>query len=274
MVDKVKALLDNPIFLKDFKIRERKESRKKVRIPGYLGYLAVLTLPLLIVGAIFLASNSSATTYWWDEFIKITMVITIFLQLFYFIFKSITFSFPLFSSEKERRTYGGLISSMLTAKEILMGKFLVAFYPLFLELTGFFPLFIGLGLLFKLKITQIFAVYIINLIVILFFTLLGLYCSLTSASSSKSHSRAAFIAGFLVVGTLLIDAIIATLFSDFIPFTVFLNPGAAFASVLFTDSTSPTWFHLLGIICPAILLLGSIELWNIMKFEAARLPER
>ena len=274
MVERIKNLLDNPIFLKDYRIRERKESRKKIRIPGYLGYLAVLTLPLLIVGAIFLASNNTGTTYWWDEFIKITMVITIFLQLFYFIFKSITFSFPLFSNEKERRTYGGLISSMLTAKEILLGKFMVAFYPLFLEITGFLPLFIGLGLLFKMTIGKIMAVYIINVIVILFFTLLGLYCSLTSGSSSKSHSRAAFIAGFLVVGTLLIDAIIATLFSDFIPFTIFLNPGAAFASILFSEETSPTWFHLIGIICPAILLLASFELWNILKYETARLPER
>jgi len=276
MICKVKELLENPIFLKDFKIRKRKEDRKKIRIPGYMGYLAVLTLPLVVIGTIFIVSSGTATHDWWRQFSQITMAITIFLQLFYFIFKSISNSFSLFSSEKELRTYGGLISSMLSPADILHGKFMVAFYPLFLEITGFFPLFMGIGLLFKLSIGKIFAIYIINVIVIFFFTLLGLYCSMTSNSSSKSHSRAAFIAGFLLVGTLIIDSIIAALFSGFIPFTIFLNPGAAFASVLFSDQSSynPTWFNLIGLICPLILLVLSIQLWHILKYETRRLPER
>lgn len=278
MLESIKKYLDNPIFLKDYNIRKRKDTRKKLRIPGYVGYLAVLTLPLITIGMIFMITKEGGPEQWsayvWDEFIKVSMVLTVYLQLFYFIFKGISYSFPLFSMEKEQRTYGGLISSMLTPGEILKGKFLVAFYPLFLELTGFLPLFIGLGLLFKLNFLQIFSVYFITLITMVFFILLGLYCSMTSRSSAKSHSRTAFIAGFLLVGTLLIDGVIASLAHDFIPFTIFLNPGAACASVLFTESHSPTWFSLMWVICPALLMLISFELWRIMNFEANRLPER
>jgi len=278
MIGQIKNLLENPIFLKDFNIRKRKENRKKIRIPGYLGYLAVLTVPMIIIGMFYIITNSGDPQKWdghlWDEYLKTAMVITVFLQLIYFVFKSITYSFPLFSQEREQRTYGGLISSMMSPKDILRGKFMVAFYPLFLEVTGFLPLFVGIGLLFKMTIAQIGAIYIISVIVILFFTLLGLYCSLTSASSAKAHSRAAFIAGFLVLGTLLIDGLIATLAHDFIPFTVFLNPGAAFASVLFSSSYSPAWFTLLALICPILLLLVSFALWQIMAFEASRLPEK
>lgn len=278
MFIKIKELLENPIFIKDYKIRKRRESRKKIRIPSYVGYLAVLTLPIIIIGMIFYLFKGGKNALWdenqWNQLSQSVITLTIFLQLFYFIFKSISNSFPLFSMEKELRTYNSLISSMLTSEDILKGKFLVAFYPLFLEITGLFPLFAILGLLFKLKISQIFAIYAMNVIFIIFFTLLGLYCSLTSNNSAKSHSRAAFIAGFLLVGTLLIDGIIFTMTHDFIPFSVFLNPGFAFASALYADKTSPTWFTLIGYICPILLFLASIELWKIMVFETSRLPEK
>jgi hypothetical protein len=241
-----------------------------------MGYLAVLILPVTILCTFQCIVNGSNVfeEYNWQQISTSAIAITMFLQLFYFVFKSITASFTLFSSEKELRTYGTLLSSLMSPGEILKGKFLVAFYPLFMELTGFFPVFFGLGLLLNLKLYQIFGAYFLNLIVILFFTLLGLYCSLTSNNSAKAHSRSAFIAGFLLVGTLLLDGLISSVAHNFIPFTVFINPGFALGGLLYGDPDSPTWLRALIVVCPFIMMLASYELWRVLSFESSRLPER
>ncbi|MCE1248527.1 MAG: hypothetical protein LWY06_17965 [Firmicutes bacterium] len=271
-----KEIFNNPIYIKDLYIRKRQESKKKFRIPGYVGYLAVLILPVTVLCSFQCIVNGASVfeEYNWQQITGTAVAITVFLQLFYFVFKSITASFTLYSSEREQRTYGTLLSSLMTPEDILKGKFFVAFYPLFMELTGFFPVFFGLGMLLNMKIHQIFGTYILDLIVILFFTLLGLYCSLTSGSSAKAHSRSAFIAGFLLVGTLLIDGLISSIAHDFIPFTVFINPGFALGGLLFGGPDSPVWLRALAVVCPFLMLVASYELWKVLSFESSRLPER
>ncbi|MCE1248528.1 MAG: hypothetical protein LWY06_17970 [Firmicutes bacterium] len=270
-------LLKNPIYIKAMYIKKRQESKKKLRIPSQAGYLAILFSPLIILSTFRYALHGAPSFDGsaWEGISYTALAITMFLQLLYFVFKSVTSSFTSYSSEKEMRTYGSLLSSLMLPEDILKGKFFVSFYPLFMELTCFFPLFAIMGILLKLNVYQIVGSYFLNLIVIIFFTLIGLYCSMISNNSSKAHSRAVFIAGFIMVGTLLVDGLIASVSQGTsVPVTVFINPGVALGGLLYYSPALPFWFRAVVFVCPFLMLLGSLELWKVLSFETSRLPEK
>lgn len=268
-----KTLIENPIFMKDFTIMKHKETRKKFRVPGYVGYLAVLFLPLVLLSTYGAIESSRYGSFDFDSYVESAKVITIYLQLFYFIFKSISYSFNLFIREKENKTFESLIASQMSPVEILKGKFMVVFYPLFLELTGLLPVFFLLGLLFKFKLAQILGIYLINLLSIVFFTLIGFYASLVSKNSRQAHSWASLASGFFLVGTLIFDGIFSTLVSEFVPIMIFLNPGATLAAVSFTSYDGPAWFKFLTFIQPLAMLMLSWILWEWCLNKISKIPE-
>lgn len=186
----------NPIFIKEQNIRKRVTARKKFVIPSLTGYLTILLLPMVIVGALGALKTGIAYREMKGVFIAI-----VYIQTLYFCYRALSHSWDLISGEKEQRTYGNLISTALEAREIVLGKFWMAFYPLAGELTLLFPLFLILGLSLGIKWVALLWIYLFSLVFVAFWAMVGLYFSARVGNSASARSYSVGTLAFLTFGT-------------------------------------------------------------------------
>lgn len=275
MLSKLRSIFSNPIFIKDYNINKRRRKGKEIHISSFFLLVISLSLPFFLLGLLIRFSGVG-----WEHFCanysSIGLLVIAILQFIYFAYKSISCSFSLFSIEREHRTLDGLISTLLTPDDIILGKFMVAFFPLFLELTGYLPLMMSLGFLFCFSQLKILLIYFITLIFISFFTVLGLYCSLSTLNTQKANSRAVLISGFMIIGTLVIDGIICSLLGMMVPVaTMLLNPMASLWAVIYAGSMHfRIIFILPALLCPVMLIAISSMLWVNMRARLSNLPGR
>ncbi len=64
----------------------------------------------------------------------------------------------------------------MTAKDIVLGKFWVAFYPLARELTVMLPIFVFVGFLSGVNPVSLLLVYLFNMAQVALLVIIGLYC--------------------------------------------------------------------------------------------------
>lgn len=276
MLSKLRSIFSNPIFIKDYNINKRRRKGKEIHISSFFLLVISLSLPFFLLGLLIRFSGVG-----WEHFCanysSIGLLVIAILQFIYFAYKSISCSFSLFSIEREHRTLDGLISTLLTPDDIILGKFMVAFFPLFLELTGFLPLLMSLGFLFCLSQLKILLIYFMTLLFIHFFTVLGLYCSLSTLNTQRANSKAVLILGFLVIGTLVVDGLIWSLSVRIVPVvTMLLNPLASIVSVVFVESGYFAIVCILpALLCPVLTLTAiSSMLWVNMRARLSNLPGR
>lgn len=200
----------NPVFIKDTNISRRIGGRKKWDIPSIFWYISLLVVPLIIgIIWVFKLGENIIAMKW------IFMGIC-YLQTICFSFRSVSRSWGLISKEREMQTYGNLLSTAMTARDIILGKFWVAFYPLARELTIGFLIFFIMGLLGGFHAFSIFLVYLFNLIHIAFFAMAGLYYSTVSSSSSAARGASMGVLAFLTFGSLVIMGSLGVLIDSFL----------------------------------------------------------
>ncbi|MCD4783253.1 MAG: hypothetical protein K8T10_05395 [Candidatus Eremiobacteraeota bacterium] len=219
MIGLIKSFNQNPIYIKDQQIQKRLTSRNKLSIPPWLGYLTILLLPLIMY-SLFSIKHPSFDV----KDMRSIFIVTCFLQVIYFCYRGVSHSYNLITHEKEMKTYGNLISTMMSPREIVKGKFWMSFYPLAKELTIFFPLFFFIGFLLKVSIQSLIMIYIFGLIQIGFLSIVGLFFSARSRDSMSARSSAIGTLAFMVFGTYLIG-ILLSMASGFIAEAINCSSG-------------------------------------------------
>ncbi len=241
MFDFIKEINNNPIYLKEKIIRERGKKKRRFPIPEWTGYLAILLMPLF-----FLMAFNKWNYNILNEGIKVTFGITCYLQILYFCYRALSTSFSLIVKEKEQRTFTGIITTPVTAEEIMRGKFFSAFCPVVKELTILLPLFLLLGMFAKLTILKLLGVYFLSLGYIIFIITGGLWASTRARNSQTAHSWTGGIIGFMLLGTYvfaMLMNVFVRIFTDsygliekatFFPLA--LNPFSHLSVLLYMDS--------------------------------------
>lgn len=199
MIGLIRSFNQNPIYIKDQQIKRRLISRKKLAIPPWIGYITILLLPLIIY-ALFIIKDHAFRI----EDMRNIFIATCFIQVMYFCYRGVSHSYNLITREKEMRTYGNLISTMMSPREIVKGKFWMSFYPLAKELTIFFPLFFFIGFVLKVSVQSLIMIYLFCLVHIGFLSIVGLFFSARNRDSMSARSSAIGTLAFMVFGTYLI----------------------------------------------------------------------
>ena len=206
-------LNNNPVYIKDITVQERLNSRKKLRLPTWSGYLAILLLPLAIT--IMMTSFKQRLSL---NDLKGVFMASIFLQVIYYIYRGASHAWGLITGEKEMKTYGNLISTGMSADEIVRGKFWASFFPLAKELTYLFPVFAGIGLLLQIQIFFLLQVYLMTLLFTAFFSMVGTYFSAREKTSIEARNNTVRTIAFLLVGIYVVSSVLtfvlALLFSS------------------------------------------------------------
>ena len=170
MIGIIKKLNNNPVYIREITVQDRQNSRKNIRIPACTGYLAILLLPVTIAILFSMSGNQLNT----DD-LKTVFMITVFLQVLYYIYIGASHTWGLISGENEMRTYGNLISTGMSPDEIIQGKFWAAFFPPAKELTYLFPVFAAIGLLLQIHPFFLIQIYLLTLLFMALFSMVGMY---------------------------------------------------------------------------------------------------
>lgn len=221
MIKLLENLNNNPVYIKEMKVRKRLNSRRKVKIPSWAGYLAILTLPAII----YVLENGF--------YIKVVdlrdiSIATLFIQVIYFMYRAASASWGLISGEKEMKTYGNLISTGMSADEIVKGKFWSAFYPPARELTFFFPIFVISGTLLKIRMFLLLQAYLLTMLFTLFSAILGIYFSSRERNSTDARNNTVRTIVFLTIGVLIMSPIVV-----YLQYMLYSSVGAEAGVVFF-----------------------------------------
>jgi hypothetical protein len=289
MLDLMFRIKINPLYIKDKIIQDRVNSRKRFRpLPAGLGYIAIFLLPMVFV-ALTLFHRHLLFNGHTVGFIRGCIIFSCYLQIIYFSYRALSDSFSLIVREREQKTFDSIIGTALSPRDILFGKFWMAFYPLAYELTFFFPLFLCAGLLTKIPFFKLFLVYLLTMGVIIFSVISSLWASAKGKNIQQAHTWSSSIIGGMVLGTFLLSLFISFICSMFtfvdmnfvnhimcIP--LFLNPFYSLSVVLFLDNICRAGEHLYYIICPllSILLLYpvlTVWFWKNTLKQLSVVPE-
>ena len=216
MKDFFKKLLSNPVFWLEnkFIIKNAFTSVKIFRLFSYLLYPVILLLlmhfsPMFLNGYDILIKSMFSCPGWGEEIVFIICV-----QSSYFSLKSLLVSSSFITRDKEYKRYESIISMKIKPADILKGKFLAVFIPLFLELTTFYALFIFIGVNYNLVPFSIIVIYVSNVIYIAFFSIMGFYFSSISTKSGIALKKS--MAWFVFIAV--IFPVFAVLSQYFFPF--------------------------------------------------------
>lgn len=211
MIKLIKKLNNNPVYIKEITVQERLNSRRKLRIPSWSGYLAILLLPL----AITIMMNSFKQRLSIND-LKAVFMVSVFLQVLYYIYRGASNAWGLISGEKEMRTYGNLISTGMSPGEIVQGKFWSSFFPPAKELTFLSPVFIAIGLLLQIQLFFLIQIYLLTLLFMAFFSMAGTYFSAREKTSIESRNNTVRTIVFLLIGIFILGGILMLLMSIFV----------------------------------------------------------
>ncbi len=213
MKNLMEKMNNNPVYIKEIKVRERLNSRQKLKLPSWSGYLAILILPLLIT--ILMNSFKQRLSI---KDLQSVFMISIFLQVLYYIYRGASHAWGLITGEKEMKTYGNLISTGMSPEEIVQGKFWASFFPLAKELTFLSPVFVIICLLLQIQLFFLIQVYLLTLLFTAFFSMVGIYFSAREKTSTEARNNTVrtivvLLVGIYVAGSIL-TFISAMLFSS------------------------------------------------------------
>lgn len=246
MLHYLDKLNNNPIYFKEIKIQGRINSRRKLRIPSWSGYLAILLLPL----ALTLMLNTFKQRLSLND-LRSVFMISVFLQVLYYIYRAASHAWGLISGEKEMKTYGNLISTGMSPDEIVKGKFWAAFFPLAKELTLLFPVFTAIGMLLQIPMLFLFLIYFLTVLFTAFFSMVGTYFSAREKTTAQSRENTVRTIAGLLVGTYIAGGIMMFLLS-------FLF--SSLSMYLFYSS----WFAIPSVILSALSPLSSLWATNMI----------
>ena len=181
-------LFKNPVFVKDRILESREKHTQLEDILYSIRILAVVFAPIVIIGTV---KNQ-----------KDSIPIMLILQLIYLSYIAVSNSCNKISSERENRTYRSLIGTLLSPGEIFLGKFILAYKPIFLQTFYFFPIILTLGMLSEIKFTSLILILILAelyiLLITAFFTVIGIYCSTASKNSNESRQKSMAVLLFVI----------------------------------------------------------------------------
>jgi hypothetical protein len=272
MLNFISQISKNPLYIKDRIIQERINSRRRFRyLPPGVGYFSILLVPMIIVFLIMYADHHSLEI----EVLKGSFIFSCYLQIFYFCYRSISNSFSLIVGEKEQRTFDSIISTTLSPREILLGKFWIAFYPLAYELTLLFPLFLLTGLFTGIQFFKLITVYLFTMGLIVFTVITGLWSSARATNSQHAHSWASGIMGGIIVGTFIMSIILSLIGSFPVPYNsvnrdimffspLFFNPFASLSMILFLEEFSKTSmpaYYIIGTLISIFMVYPLVTVW-------------
>ncbi|MCE1248706.1 MAG: ABC transporter permease [Firmicutes bacterium] len=173
----IKKLLKNPVYIKDL-CQWAKNEKSHFQNRMKTVYLAAIIL-IIISGATGAVSFSGTMFVYFVIF-----------QIFFYTYRACIQAGGLIIREKESGTLDCLFSTMLTTDDIIIGKFMFVFYPLFIELTWFFPLFMIGGIVCNISILPMFLIYFITLANIAAGIVFGLKASVCADSFSNAKKAA------------------------------------------------------------------------------------
>lgn len=254
----IKNLNNNPIYLKEIRVRERVNSRSKLPVPTWTAYFAILFMPL----AFTMLMNTFKQRLNPND-LKSVFLFSVLLQVIYYIYRGASSAWGLTSGEKEMKTYGNLFSTGMSPDEIVKGKFWAAFLPSAQELTILFPVFAAIGLLLRIQPLFLFEIYLLTLIFTAFFSMVGTYFSIREKTSAESRNNTIRTIAVLLVGIFLVGSIIsyiaATLISMNRDFCFHHNTYQIFMAFLYSFSPlSSLWAISILISAPKMQNFSSI----------------
>lgn len=265
-------LNNNPIYLKEIKVRERLNSRRKFQVPACTGYIAILLFPIAM--AIILSLTAQQLT---PDNLKSVFMITVFLQVLYFIFRGGSHAWGLISGEKEMKTYENLISTVMSPDEIVQGKFQAVFFPLSKELTLLFPVFAAIGILLQIQLFFLVQVYLQTLFLMALFTMVGIYFSNKEKTTAEARINTIRMIAFLLVITLIMVPVLAVLENVDTMFSLPMFPSIIIyvinpfmllwmMRIMITASVLEASAFLLFLVCSAFsLLIYTLILWTLYR---------
>ena len=168
----IREIEENPIYVLENRYYKKTIKSKFTRfMERNAGYFAVAFLLLFM----FIIISRSTIPF---ELVKSLFFIPITLAVLYLSYTALTKSLYLFASEKERRSYQSLISTLLSPQEIFWGKFFCVVYPLIKKFLFIytFPAFVCT--LFGLSIYTVILTPLCVILITSFFTMLGLFISI------------------------------------------------------------------------------------------------
>ena len=133
----IENILNNPVFILEKNITDRKNSGVGLLFNGKLPFAKKIGFILIIIGFLFLFSRFSAS----GRFLKLVYTPCIIFLFFYFCTRSFYSGVNAIEKELQNKTFDKLITTLLPPKEIIAGKFWGAFLPVVKGIVEFFLLF-------------------------------------------------------------------------------------------------------------------------------------
>ena len=191
----IRELNKNPLFIKEQCVRKRRIHKKHVQIPSWIFYALFYMVSGIVSLKIYIDYNDLSIRE-----INIFLMIVISVTSLYYSLKAASNAWGLVCRERENKTYIALLGTMMTARDIFMGNFWIAFYPSAKEFTITFPAFLLMGLILKINVIPLFLFYIFTLIFIAFFSVIGISCSSDSNNSIEARDKFSGLLLFFLLG--------------------------------------------------------------------------
>lgn len=202
-------LLDNPVLLKEFRGRMR-GGKAFILLTIYLTLMAGLSSLILLTFAISgeipgsnLITYAGKALFWAVAGVEMTMTC--------FVAPALTAG--AISSERERQTFDLLRTTLLSARSLVLGKYVSAFSFLLLLLVVAFPLQSLSYLMGGVAIEEVFIAFLLLIITAAAFSAVGLFVSSFTRSTLASTVISYVIANLIVFGIPLFIYIALILFS-------------------------------------------------------------
>lgn len=204
----LRRLFSNPIMVREMEIRASRD--EGYRLFNYCGpglYLLLLESPAvfgIVLGDLFSSWQSStgghATLFWSPAL----FLVTAWLQVIYFSHAAARFCAGSVAIERERGTLDALRLLPSRTREVFTGKFLPAVAPLLIEALVAIPATSLYCVMGAVPVSTVLAVGALNVGLVVFFGLWGMFWSVTCRDVMSALSRAfATVLGFNVVPLLL-----------------------------------------------------------------------
>ncbi|MBI2264665.1 MAG: ABC transporter permease subunit [Armatimonadetes bacterium] len=236
-------LLENPVFQKELTYEDRgKKWYRSSSILSIIGYLSILIGPPALV---FFVCKADDTTFGqeaaWGSF-----VFTSFLQIMYFAYIAYSQTATMVVKEKDRGTLDALQSTLLSPREILLGKLGAPMAFLSTLLASSFVLMLLYVVAGWVSFLHLAMVHAFLFLTAATFASLGVHHSTRCKSQAEAINKSAPVVAFLFLGTFLMDGILNGIlqaalksYSPFIPCFVFLNPFYAMFNMTQIGSWMP-----------------------------------
>jgi ABC-2 type transport system permease protein len=233
----VRAILTNPVLIKEFKLRFRS-------FKGFLGLLLyLLALTVLIIGFIFLQTQNSPTGIFRPDQSKEMFMVMSYIQLVLILFITPGLTAGVISSEREKQTLNILLTTNQSSTSIVIGKLVSSVSYLLLMIVASLPIYSIVFLFGGISPSQVLIIFGFFVFTILAYGSIGVLLSTlvrkTIISMISTYGITLFLAGgtafffavFMSVNQMGITANnpVPYFFAMFNPFMVlmaFLEPDA------------------------------------------------